>query len=244
MVYKKGIRCHCSLFSRQSRFCVSTGAEWGSGSHDVPHHHAHQRGPGEVQSPTHHHPHWQRLWQHWHQGGWRAGYDPSLLKRDQTAVRSSNALCSGDCMSHITMECLLFSPFFPVWIFTYSLNLRVTRRLIIPLWALVQDISAGWWLKQPVTKLPFPCQCEIPCLTATHSPRALCLSAAQDSKAIMPGKGGADVTDASGEKKRPLIEQARAIFCCPETAALFLWDTEWDDDIRGEQGQAEVLECL
>lgn len=98
---------------------------------------------------------------------------------------------------------LLFSP---VWIFTYRLNLRVRRRLNIPLWAWVQsslrDISAGWWLKQPVTKLPFPCQCEIPCLTATHSPRALCLSAAQESKAIMPGKGGADVTDARGEKKR------------------------------------------
>lgn len=65
-------------------------------------------------------------------------------------------------------------------------------------------ISAGWWLKQPLqlTKLPFPCQCEILCLTATHSPRALCLSAAQESKAIVPGKGGADVTAALGEKKR------------------------------------------
>lgn len=65
-------------------------------------------------------------------------------------------------------------------------------------------ISAGWWLKQPLqlTKLPFPCQCEILCLTATHSPKALCLSAAQESKAIVPGKGGADVTAALREKKR------------------------------------------
>ena len=65
-------------------------------------------------------------------------------------------------------------------------------------------ISAGWWLKQPLqlTKLPFPCQCEILCLTATHSPRALCLSATQESKAIVPGEGGADMTAALGEKKR------------------------------------------
>lgn len=65
-------------------------------------------------------------------------------------------------------------------------------------------ISAGWWLKQPLTvdKAAISCQCKIPCLTATHSPRALCLSAAQESKAIVPGKGGADVTAALGEKKR------------------------------------------
>lgn len=64
-------------------------------------------------------------------------------------------------------------------------------------------ISAGWWLKQPLqlTKLPFPCQCEILCLTATHSPKALCL-ATQESKAIVPGEGGADMTAALREKKR------------------------------------------
>lgn len=66
-------------------------------------------------------------------------------------------------------------------------------------------ISAGWWLKQPLqlTKLPFPCQCEILCLTATHSPKkkAFCL-ATQESKAIVPGEGGADMTAVLGEKKR------------------------------------------
>lgn len=46
-----------------------------------------------------------------------------------------------------------------------------------------------------------------------------------------------------GEEKGPLIEQALAIFCCPETAVLLLWDIEWDEDIRGERGQAEVLKC-
>lgn len=46
-----------------------------------------------------------------------------------------------------------------------------------------------------------------------------------------------------GEEKGPLIEQTLAIFCCPETAVLLLWDTEWDEDIRGERGQAEVLKC-
>lgn len=64
-------------------------------------------------------------------------------------------------------------------------------------------ITAGWWLKQPVqlTKLPFPCQYEILCLTATHSPKALCL-ATQESKAIESGEGGADMTAVLGEKKR------------------------------------------
>lgn len=45
-----------------------------------------------------------------------------------------------------------------------------------------------------------------------------------------------------GEEKRSLIERASAIFCCPETV-LLLWDTEWDEDIRGERGQAQVLKC-
>lgn len=64
-------------------------------------------------------------------------------------------------------------------------------------------ISVGWWLKQPLqlTKLPFPCQCEILCLTATHSPKAHCL-AAQESKAIVPEEGGADMTAVLREKKR------------------------------------------
>lgn len=79
-----------------------------------------------------------------------------------------------------------------------------TQRGEHSLWTPPRRISAGWWLKQPLqlTKLPFPCQREILCLTATHSPKALCLSAAQESKAIVPGKGGADVTAALGEKKR------------------------------------------
>lgn len=106
-------------------------------------------------------------------------------------------------------------------------------------------ISAGWWLKQPLqlTKLPFPCQYEILCLTATHSP-----------KALLPHNAGVKSYRAwrrrrwydgcsRGEEKGPLIEQALAIFCRPETAVLLLWDTEWDEDIRGERGQAEVLKC-
>lgn len=65
-----------------------------------------------------------------------------------------------------------------------------------------RHMSAGWWLKQPVPldKAAISCQPEILCLTATHSPPAL--STAQESKAIEPGKGNADVTAALGEKKR------------------------------------------
>lgn len=68
-------------------------------------------------------------------------------------------------------------------------------------------ISAGWWLKKllQLTKLPFPCQYEILCLTATHSPKALCL-ATQESKAIVPGEGGADMTAVLGEKKKGAID--------------------------------------
>lgn len=64
-------------------------------------------------------------------------------------------------------------------------------------------ISAGWWLKQPLqlTKLAFFCQYEILCLTATHSPKVLCL-ATQESKAIVPGEGGTDMAAVLGEKKR------------------------------------------
>lgn len=64
-------------------------------------------------------------------------------------------------------------------------------------------LTTAWWLQQPVqlTKLPFPCQYEILCLTATHSPKALCL-ATQESKAIESGEGGADMTAVLGEKKR------------------------------------------
>nr|AHW56689.1 C-terminal binding protein 1 isoform E [Homo sapiens] len=35
------------------------GPERGCGGPDVPHHHSHQGGPGEVQSPPHHRPDWQ-----------------------------------------------------------------------------------------------------------------------------------------------------------------------------------------
>ena len=65
--------------------CLFAGAQWGSGGHDVPHHHPDQRGPGKIQSSTHHHPHRQRLRQHRHQGCRRAGYE--LSKQSRAVMR-------------------------------------------------------------------------------------------------------------------------------------------------------------
>lgn len=75
----------CSIFVN---VCVSAGAQRGSRSHDVPHHHPDQRGSGKVQSSTHHHPHRQRLWQHRHQGCWRAGYELPKQSWNITSVES------------------------------------------------------------------------------------------------------------------------------------------------------------
>lgn len=103
-------------------------------------------------------------------------------------------------------------------------------------------VSAGWWLEQllQLTKLPFPCQYQILCLTATHSAKSTLPAQRRSQKAIVPRPGDADMTAVHGEKKRgPLIEQTLAIFYRPETTALLLWDTEWDEDISGEWGQAD-----
>lgn len=103
------------------------------------------------------------------------------------------------------------------------------------------------WLKQllELTKLPFPCQYEILCLTATHSPTARCLLQHRSQKAIRPREGSADMTAVLQEEKKRghwlNIEQALGIFCCPQTTVLLLRDTEWDEGISGEPGQAEVL---
>uniref|UniRef100_A0A8B9V115 Uncharacterized protein n=1 Tax=Anas zonorhyncha TaxID=75864 RepID=A0A8B9V115_9AVES len=45
------------------------GIKRSRGGHDVPHHHADPRGPGEVQGPAGHRPNRQRLRQHRHQSG-------------------------------------------------------------------------------------------------------------------------------------------------------------------------------
>lgn len=60
----------------------------------------------------------------------------------------------------------------------------------------------------------------------------------RSQKAIGPRQ---DMMAVLEEKKRgPLIEQT-GCFCRPETTALLLWDTEWDEDISREWGQTEPL---